>query len=74
MPQVCSFSQNLRTIKFPRGPSNTNSRDAQEIYPVNDIAFHPNHTGLLATTGSDGKYTFWDKVAIYVFLASENFI
>ncbi|CBY37762.1 unnamed protein product [Oikopleura dioica] len=49
------------TFKCHRGPSNTNSRDAQEIYPVNDIAFHPNHTGLLATTGSDGKYTFWDK-------------
>jgi hypothetical protein len=61
-------------FSFSRGPSNTSSRDAQEIYPVNDIAFHPTHTGLLATTGSDGKYTFWDKVTFYVFLASENFI
>lgn len=34
----------------------------QEIYPVNDIAFHPLH-GTLATVGSDGAFSFWDKDA-----------
>ena len=29
---------------------------------VNDIAFHPTH-GTLATVGSDGKFSFWDKDA-----------
>lgn len=48
------------TFKCHRGPSQTN-REPQDIYPVNGIAFHPKHTGLLATVGSDGKYTFWDK-------------
>ena len=27
---------------------------------VNDVAFHPAH-GTLATVGSDGRYSFWDK-------------
>mmetsp|Transcript_9736 Transcript_9736/g.15708 ORF Transcript_9736/g.15708 Transcript_9736/m.15708 type:complete len:112 (-) Transcript_9736:232-567(-) len=30
-----------------------------EVYPVNDIAFHP--SGTLATVGSDGSFCFWDK-------------
>lgn len=30
---------------------------------VNDIAFHPVHFCLLATVGSDGKFSFWDKDA-----------
>ncbi|KAK4337250.1 hypothetical protein RND71_043719 [Anisodus tanguticus] len=34
----------------------------QDIYAVNDIAFHPIH-GTLATIGSDCKYGFWDKDA-----------
>lgn len=34
----------------------------QDIFAVNDIAFHPTH-GTLATVGSDGKYSFWDKDA-----------
>eukprot|EP00088_Acartia_fossae_P012108 TRINITY_DN1620_c0_g1_i3.p1 TRINITY_DN1620_c0_g1~~TRINITY_DN1620_c0_g1_i3.p1 ORF type:complete len:363 (+),score=94.94 TRINITY_DN1620_c0_g1_i3:31-1119(+) len=34
----------------------------QDIYAVNDIAFHPVH-GTLATVGSDGRYSFWDKDA-----------
>jgi len=34
----------------------------QDVYAVNDIAFHPQH-GTLATVGSDGKYSFWDKDA-----------
>ncbi|CAF2511609.1 unnamed protein product [Rotaria sp. Silwood2] len=33
---------------------------AQDIFSVNDIAFHPMH-GTLATVGSDGRYSFWDK-------------
>jgi len=34
----------------------------QDIYAVNDIAFHPAH-GTLATVGSDGRFSFWDKDA-----------
>lgn len=34
----------------------------QEIYAVNDVAFHPAH-GTLATVGSDGSFSFWDKDA-----------
>lgn len=49
------------TFKCHRGPNNNNNRDPQDIFPVNNIAFHPQFTGLLATVGSDGKYTFWDK-------------
>lgn len=29
---------------------------------MNDIKFHPEH-GTLATVGSDGRYSFWDKDA-----------
>lgn len=29
---------------------------------MNDIAFHPDH-GTLATVGSDGTFSFWDKDA-----------
>jgi mRNA export factor len=36
------------------------SNQAQDIYPVNDIAFHPQFM-TLATVGSDGKFSFWDK-------------
>lgn len=32
----------------------------QEIYAVNDICFHPKY-GTLATAGSDGRISFWDK-------------
>jgi len=39
----------------PQPPANT-----QDIFAVNDIAFHPIH-GTLATVGSDGRYSFWDK-------------
>lgn len=34
----------------------------QDIYAVNDIQFHPIH-GTLATVGSDGTFSFWDKDA-----------
>lgn len=30
------------------------------MFQVNDIKFHPVH-GTLATVGSDGRYSFWDK-------------
>ena len=33
-----------------------------DIYAVNGIAFHPVH-GTLATVGSDGRFSFWDKDA-----------
>jgi mRNA export factor len=34
----------------------------QDIYAVNDIAFHPVYM-TLATVGSDGRFSFWDKDA-----------
>ena len=40
----------------------TTSVQSQDIFAVNDIAFHPTH-GTLATVGSDGKFSFWDKDA-----------
>lgn len=40
----------------------TGAGQTQDIFAVNDIAFHPQH-GTLATAGSDGKYSFWDKDA-----------
>lgn len=40
----------------------TNPSNVQDIYAVNDIAFHPEH-GTMATVGSDGAYSFWDKDA-----------
>ncbi|RZF40514.1 hypothetical protein LSTR_LSTR000393 [Laodelphax striatellus] len=33
----------------------------QEVYPVNDVKFHPVHESTLATVGSDGVFSFWDK-------------
>ncbi|XP_003380588.1 mRNA export factor [Trichinella spiralis] len=48
------------TFKCHRSPELVNG--FQEIYSVNDIAFHPQH-GTLATVGSDGRYSFWDKDA-----------
>ncbi|CAF3522790.1 unnamed protein product [Rotaria sp. Silwood1] len=38
----------------------TATATTQEIFSVNDIAIHPIH-GTLATVGSDGRYSFWDK-------------
>uniref|UniRef100_A0A915ANT0 Uncharacterized protein n=2 Tax=Parascaris univalens TaxID=6257 RepID=A0A915ANT0_PARUN len=48
------------TFKCHRSPELINGY--QEIYAVNDIAFHPNY-GTLATVGSDGRISFWDKDA-----------
>ncbi|XP_063586879.1 mRNA export factor-like [Penaeus indicus] len=42
--------------------SNGTSNGFQDIYAVNDIKFHPVH-GTLATVGSDGRFSFWDKDA-----------
>ncbi|KAI6178179.1 hypothetical protein M3Y98_00472700 [Aphelenchoides besseyi] len=46
------------TFKCHRSPDLVNN--AQEIYPINDIKFHPIHY-TLATVGGDGRYMFWDK-------------
>lgn len=40
----------------------TQPTQPQDIYAVNDIAFHPQFM-TLATVGSDGKFSFWDKDA-----------
>jgi mRNA export factor len=49
------------TFKCHRSqPSQPNQ--PQDIYAVNDIAFHPQYM-TLATVGSDGKFSFWDKDA-----------
>merc|ERR1712173_447677 len=45
----------------------------QDIYAVNDIAFHPAH-GTLATVGSDGRFSFWDKDARTKLKTSEPWI
>lgn len=42
--------------------SNGTNNGYQDIFAVNDIAFHPAH-GTLCTVGSDGKFSFWDKDA-----------
>ena len=51
------------TFKCHRSNGVTNG--FQDIYAVNDIAFHPAH-GTLATVGSDGRFSFWDKVHLYI--------
>ena len=38
----------------------TQQNQPQDIYSVNDIVFHPQYM-TLATVGSDGKFSFWDK-------------
>ncbi|KAG1715060.1 mRNA export factor [Nymphon striatum] len=48
------------TFKCHRSNGTTNGY--QDIYAVNDIAFHPIH-GTLATVGADGRFSFWDKDA-----------
>ncbi|XP_065063092.1 mRNA export factor-like [Rhopilema esculentum] len=40
----------------------TTTAQTQDIFAVNDIAFNPQH-GTLATVGSDGRFSFWDKDA-----------
>ncbi|CAF3388023.1 unnamed protein product [Rotaria socialis] len=49
------------TFKCHRStPTATTVGTTQDIFAVNDIAFHPIH-GTLATVGSDGRYNYWDK-------------
>ena len=38
----------------------TQPNQPQDIYAVNDISFHPVYM-TLATVGSDGRFSFWDK-------------
>lgn len=56
------------TFKCHRINANNN---IQDIYAVNDIAFHPIH-GTLATVGSDGTFSFWDKDARTKLKSSET--
>uniref|UniRef100_A0A3B4AX01 Rae1 protein homolog n=1 Tax=Periophthalmus magnuspinnatus TaxID=409849 RepID=A0A3B4AX01_9GOBI len=49
------------TFKCHRS-NGTNTSTPQDIYAVNAISFHPVH-GTLATVGSDGRFSFWDKDA-----------
>ncbi|XP_045664379.1 mRNA export factor [Ursus americanus] len=49
------------TFKCHRS-NGSNTSAPQDIYAVNGIAFHPVH-GTLATVGSDGRFSFWDKDA-----------
>jgi mRNA export factor len=50
------------TFKCHRSNPVGAGNNVQDIFPVNDIKFHPVH-GTLATVGSDGCYSFWDKDA-----------
>lgn len=50
---------------------NQSTGNIQDIYAVNDIAFHPVH-GTLATVGSDGTFSFWDKDARTKLKSSET--
>ncbi|XP_011189810.1 protein Rae1 [Zeugodacus cucurbitae] len=49
----------------------TGTAGYQDIYAVNDIAFHPVH-GTLVTVGSDGTFSFWDKDARTKLKSSET--
>jgi len=42
-----------------------------DIYPVNDLKFHPVHHNVLSTIGSDGTFCYWDKKAYIVLKKSE---
>lgn len=59
------------TFKCHRA-NGTAGNNMQDIYAVNDIAFHPVH-GTLATVGSDGRFSFWDKDARIKLKTSEQF-
>ena len=34
-----------------------------DVWAVNDINFHPVHTSIFTTAGSDGCIYFWDRLA-----------
>ena len=55
------------TFKCHRSqPSQPNQ--PQDIFAVNDIVFHPIHQ-TLATVGSDGRFSFWDKDARFYIIS-----
>lgn len=59
-----SFLTEARSTRWPNGfllPVSTFHHACQSLQ-VNGIAFHPVH-GTLATVGSDGRFSFWDKDA-----------
>lgn len=51
--------------------SNGTNSTHQDVFAVHDIAFHPQH-GTVATVGSDGRFSFWDKDARTKLKASEQ--
>ncbi|GBP36082.1 mRNA export factor [Eumeta japonica] len=60
--QYVNPAQPKDNFTFKCHRSNTSGTGYQDIYAVNDVAFHPVH-GTLATVGSDGTFSFWDKDA-----------
>ncbi|KAI0416211.1 WD40-repeat-containing domain protein [Xylaria grammica] len=40
-----------------------NTSKVTKIWAVNDVHFHPLYDTTFATAGSDGSYSFWDRVA-----------
>lgn len=59
-----SFLTEARSTRWPNGflPPLSTSHHVCQSLQVNGIAFHPVH-GTLATVGSDGRFSFWDKDA-----------
>ncbi|KAL9921986.1 protein Rae1-like [Glossina fuscipes fuscipes] len=47
------------------------SAGSQDVYAINDMAFHPIH-GTLVTVGSDGTFCFWDADACKRLKCSEK--
>jgi len=64
-----SNSKDNFTFKCHRSPDLVNG--FQEIFPVNDVCFHPQHMTLV-TAGADGRYSFWDKDARTKLKSSEQ--
>jgi len=59
----CLASQNPKdSFTFKCHRSQVGNNNTQDIFAVNDLAFHPVYQTLV-TVGSDGKYTYWDKDA-----------
>ncbi|RWA08016.1 hypothetical protein EKO27_g7080 [Xylaria grammica] len=50
----------------PRRPQESNvdnTSKVTKIWAVNDVHFHPLYDAMFATAGSDGSYSFWDRIA-----------
>ncbi|GBM91731.1 mRNA export factor [Araneus ventricosus] len=60
--QSISIANLIDNFTFKCHRSNGTSNGYQDIYAVNDIAFHPVH-GTLSIIGSDGRFSFWDRDA-----------